>query len=120
MNIEFERGIERDDLLNKFNTSTCSKVIGHAALTLLLLAVVSCGTVKNSARLGPEAGMIQNLNLIAVPVGLNLDKFPGAESFSVKVYANNEANPKAVAIRAGALEVITFDGIFSTPTNLPS
>ena len=50
---------------------------------------------------------------------VNLDKFPGAESFSVKVYANNEANPKAVAIHQGSVEIVTFDGIFSTPTNLP-
>jgi hypothetical protein len=106
--------------LKKFNTRSWCKIIGVAAVTLLLLAGVSCGTVKNSPRLGPNAGMVEKLNLIAVPVGLNLDKFPGAESFSVKVYANNEANPKAVAIHQGSIEIVTFDGIFSTPTNLPA
>ncbi len=91
---------------------------------LLVCAVTSflsaCATSKKpGSSFGAEAGAIEGLNVLAIPVGLNLDRIPGPDSFSVKVYAVNATNPKAVPIRSGTLEILTFDGTFFGRTNVP-
>jgi hypothetical protein len=60
------------------------------------------------------------LNVITVPVALDLDGHPGADGVAVKLYANDAQNPKAVRIRDGILELIMFDGTFFGRTNVPT
>jgi hypothetical protein len=71
-----------------------------------------------SARLGGQEWIVQ-LNLITVPVALDLDNQPGVDGISVKVYASAEANPKPVPIRAGSLELLLFDGPFHRQASQP-
>ena len=88
--------------------------------SLALLLCVSCATHRPApAQASPEPGEITALNVIAVPVGLNLDNIPGPDSFSVKVYATDSVHPKAIPIRKGTLEILTFDGTLYGRSNLP-
>lgn len=64
-------------------------------------------------------GPIREVNIITSPVGLNLDGIPGLDGFSLKVYANDESNPKTVAIRGGSLAIEMYDGTFYGRTNTP-
>lgn len=59
------------------------------------------------------------LNVITVPVALDLDGRPGADGVAVKLYANDAKNPKATRIRGGTLELLMFDGSFFGRTNVP-
>ena len=87
---------------------------------MVALFAAACATSKKTElETTSESGAIDILNVIAVPVGLNLDRDPGPDSFSVKVYANTPERPKAVPIKKGTLEILTFDGTFFGRTNLP-
>jgi hypothetical protein len=79
----------------------------RAWLILTALALVACKTTPFSA----QENIVQ-LHLMTVPVALDLDGRPGADGVSVKVYAAAKDNPKQVAIRKGALDVLMFDGAF--------
>lgn len=59
------------------------------------------------------------MNVITVPVALDLDGRPGADGVAVKLYANEAGNPKAIRIREGILELLMFDGTFFGRTNVP-
>lgn len=87
---------------------------------MVALFATACATSKKSEAITQrESGGIDTLNVIAVPVGLNLDQTPGPDSFSVKVYANTAEEAKAIPITNGTLEILTFDGTFFGRTNLP-
>ncbi len=89
-----------------------------ALLTICVLFLSACSTPPKSSD-EPEPGAIVKLNLIAVPVGLNLDNRPGPDGFSVKVYANDTLHAKGIPIRDGLLEILAFDGSFFGRTNMP-
>lgn len=59
------------------------------------------------------------MNILTSPVGIDLDGRPGIDGFALKAYASTAANPKAVPIRSGTLEVLMFDGTLYGRTNLP-
>ncbi len=87
---------------------------------MVALFATACATSKKSEPVTHhESGSIDTLNVIAVPVGLNLDQNPGPDSFSIKVYANTADEAKAIPITKGTLEIVTFDGTFFGRTNLP-
>ena len=81
-----------------------------AAAGLLLAALVLLVGCK-STRIGADNHIVQ-LNLITVPVALDLDGRPGPDGISIRVYASAKDTPKQVAIRKGTLEVLMFDGPF--------
>ena len=72
---------------------------------------------------GPDiasGGRIAQINVITAPVGLNVNGIPGADGFSMKVYANDERNPKTVPLDGGAIEILMFNGTFYGLTNVPA
>jgi hypothetical protein len=81
-----------------------------ATAALLLVMLVPLAGCK-SATFGTEVSIVQ-LNLITVPVALDLDGRPGPDGISIRVYASAKDSPKQVAIRKGTLEVLMFDGPF--------
>ncbi len=89
-----------------------------AAAGCLLAALPALPGCK-STPLGTGSNIVQ-LNLITVPVALNLDGLPGPDGISIRVYASAKDNPKQVAIKKGTLEVILFDGPFQRQGPPPS
>jgi hypothetical protein len=57
------------------------------------------------------ATAIEEINLLAIPVALNLDLAPGVDGFVIKVFASNRKRPKPFPIVSGQIEVLMFDGI---------
>ena len=56
-------------------------------------------------------GNIDEVNVLAVPVALDLDQVPGPDGFVIKVYAGSRKRPKPFGIDDGKLEVLMFDGL---------
>lgn len=70
---------------------------------------------------GRSAGAaIEEINLLAIPVAVNLDQTPGLDGFVIKVYASNRDRPKPVQIEDGALDIFMFDGILGVTTTASS
>lgn len=86
------------------------------AVSLLVLALLGACTSITPV---PSTGPITALHLITVPVALDLDRRPGPDGISLKIYANDSAHPKPIRIEAGTLEILMFDGTFAGRTNLP-
>ncbi len=57
---------------------------------------------------------IHELNLLSMPVAVNLDGKDGADGIAIKVFAANQDEPKAVPIRKGHLEILAYDGKVDT------
>jgi hypothetical protein len=96
------------------------QLLRGASGALLALALLGSGCQSRPAARSsaPRDGIVQ-LNLITVPIALNLDGLPGPDGVSAKVYANQAREPKPVRISEGVLEVILFDGSFYGRTNVP-
>lgn len=65
---------------------------------------------------------IDEIHVLTMPMALNLDQNPGADGFAVKIYAIDQAHPKSVAVTAGSLEVLIYDGMVpaaALATNAP-
>jgi hypothetical protein len=92
---------------------------------LVLITLILTGCTSPSARSSvptppaPSKDRIAQLNVITVPVALDLDGKPGADGIAVKLYANNARDPKAIRIREGTVEFVMFDGTFHGRTNPP-
>lgn len=83
------------------------------AFALLLLGCASDGPLTSH-------GPITELNMLAVPVALNLDGLPGPDTVAVKIYAGNPREAKPVPITSGSLELLMFDGLLKKSTNAPT
>jgi hypothetical protein len=85
------------------------------ARCLFLVPLLGCVSGRDKERplaastLAPSA--ISELNLLAIPVALDLDGVPGADGFVLKVYAGNRRRPKPIPIESGTLEIFMFEGI---------
>ena len=86
-----------------------------AAVALVLGACKSATTATSPK----DKDRIVELNLITVPVALDLDGQPGVDGIAVKLYASNGRDPKASRIREGKVEFVLFDGTFHGRTNAP-
>ncbi len=84
-----------------------------------LAGCVGCTTASPTA--GPTAGPpIQELNVLSMPVALNLDGKDGADGIAIKVFAGRQDEPKAVPIQDGNLEIVAYDGnLDATPGAKP-
>lgn len=100
---------------------------GRTAIRSLALALglgfgLGCvsGGPSTQPRLQPAAdsGPVDEINLLAIPVALNLDARPGPDGFVIKIYASNKKRPKPVPLENGTLEVLMFDGIPGTTAEL--
>lgn len=85
-----------------------------AGLLCLFLGCVSDQDSKKpsvTSFFGGGGPAIDEINLLAVPVALNLDGIPGLDGFVIKIYASNRERPKPVPIEAGSVEVLMYNGI---------
>jgi hypothetical protein len=64
-------------------------------------------------------GTIDEINLLAIPVAVNLDGMPGVDGFVIKIYASSRKRPKPVAIEDGTIEIDMFDGIPTAAVGAP-
>ena len=82
------------------------------------MAFTVCACKSNTPTVSTKDRIVQ-LNVITVPVALDLDGKAGPDGIAVKLYANNSRNPKAARIREGTVEFVMFDGTFHGRTNPP-
>jgi len=88
-----------------------------AALMLppLLLASSGCGTSRPAAKPAPgrasPAPRVDELNLVTMPVAVNLESKLGINGISVKVFAGDYQRPKTQPIKDGTLQILMFDGL---------
>ena len=88
-------------------------------VAILLLFVSSCTSTKNAGSVSASARDITELNMLAVPVALNLDGFPGPDTIAVKIYAGNLREASPVPITTGRIELLMFNGLLKRSTNAP-
>ncbi len=84
---------------------------------LLALGLAACAT-KPGAPPPADSATLDELNLLGLPVAVNLDDRPGADGVVVKLFATRRTTPRAVPIRSGTLELTAYPGTPS-PTALP-
>jgi len=87
---------------------------------VFLVLVSGCSSTKPEATNTSPPGEIAELNIVTVPVALNLDNVPGPESISVKIFAGDTKHPKPIPIKGGQLEILMFNGTFFGLTNVPT
>ncbi len=86
------------------------------AAVLLLATATGCVSEPRQSKPAPRVtdsgdAPIQEIDVLALPVALNLDQKPGPDGFLIKVFATNRKKPKAIAIDEGKIEVFMFDGV---------
>lgn len=81
----------------------------------LVWALAGCSTSKPPAKPAPvaaaTAAQVDELNLVTMPVAVNLESRPGVDGIAVKVYAVDVRRPKTQPIQSGVLEILMFDGL---------
>jgi hypothetical protein len=91
------------------------RILGPLACALALAVGLGCVTEGKRPRPVPDAetggGPIEEINLLAVPVALNLDQTPGLDGFVLKIYATTRKRAKPIPIEEGKVEVLMFDGM---------
>jgi len=93
-------------------------LLAEIALVALLL-LGGCATEPRRARIktSAPAGDVVELNLLAMPVALNLNGLRGSDGFAVKVYVSAAGSAKAVPLKSGTLEILMFDGVLNKTSN---
>ena len=77
---------------------------------------LGCGCATTSGGADRTVSDVVELNLLTLPVALNLDARPGADGVAVKLFALSAGAPKPTPIRAGSVEVLLFDGLLPQDT----
>ena len=88
------------------------------AACLLAVALCGCVTDRQPPR-GASPSSIDELNLLGLPVAVNLDGRPGADGVVVKLFATSRSGSRAMPLRSGTLELIAYEGTPS-PAALPA
>lgn len=89
---------------------------------LLLAALLPTGCHTNESRppnavITAQSAPVDQLHLISLPVGVDLDGKPGADGFAIKIFASRKGSDRPVAIKSGTLDVLLFDGILDNLEN---
>lgn len=90
-----------------------------AAVCCAVCLGVGCVTGSRNAPAGSRGlaqAAVEEINLLAIPVAVNLDQNSGLDGFVIKVYASNRSQPKPMTIGSGTIEVFMFDGILGVTT----
>ncbi|MGA2656660.1 MAG: hypothetical protein ABSH34_03975 [Verrucomicrobiota bacterium] len=91
------------------------RVLAALVLLPLLLCLSGCGTSGPPARPAPDrpssGSRIDELNLVTMPVAVNLESKLGMNGIQAKVYAVDYQRPKTQPIKDGTLEILMFEGL---------
>jgi hypothetical protein len=88
--------------------------------TALALALALTGCVSSlPTPVRRSSGAIIEVNLLTMPVALNLNAAPGADGIQVRVFLVAQGQAKTVPMASGTLEVVAYDGSVS-PEHLPA
>jgi hypothetical protein len=100
------------------NTSHVIKLAFAGLLCVLL--VTACSSPRATSSVGAPSGpnTIDQIRLVALPVALNLDRRPGVDGFGIKVYGLNQNQAKPQEIRRGTIEIVMYDGLLPSGTNV--
>ena len=88
-----------------------------AALVLLSLFLGAAGCVTSGPRAKPapkepsSKARVDELDLVTMPVAVNLESKLGLSGIQVKIYASDSQRPKPHAITDGTLEILMFEGL---------
>ncbi|MGV3771807.1 MAG: hypothetical protein ACO1QB_02830 [Verrucomicrobiales bacterium] len=99
-------------MLKRFSRFIAVQVVASLGLLCLCGCITEGTEPKKIKKLPPppEDARIEQLHLWSLPVGLNLDGKPGADGFSIKIYASSPDYPKPIAFNKGELEILMYDG----------
>src|SRR5688572_893085 len=97
------------ELVHRARAHLAPTIINLSALLLVLLLFGCRSASPSSVPAGTPA--VTELNMLAVPVALNLDGLPGPDTVAVKIYAGNLRESKPVPITSGKVELFMFDGL---------
>lgn len=86
------------------------------ALAAVALCLAACKSVPSGN--APKDRIVE-LNLITVPVAIDLDGRAGVDGIALKLYASNGRDPKAIRVSEGKVDFVLFDGTFHGRTNPP-
>ena len=89
-------------------------------LSLLVCSMLALGALLGCVSEGKQpprpaslsdsgGGPIDQINLLAYPVAIDVDQTPGPDGFALKVYANTRRSAKPIPIEAGKIEIFMFD-----------
>lgn len=91
---------------------------------LLLAGLAWIGLAAGCAS-GPRNGPVspvESLYLFCTPIAVDLDRVPGPDGFSARLFAKGPKGSKGVTIAKGAVEVLMYDGLHTegtTPAPVP-
>ena len=87
---------------------------------VMLSALMWSGCASTGGGGSGDNGGVDELNLFAAPVAVDIDQLPGADGVALRVYASSGGRAKGVTIRKGTLEVLMYDGALAevNPANL--
>lgn len=80
-----------------------------AAFLAIGVTLAGCAT-RPVAPAPPRNAVITEVNLITMPVALNLNATPGADGVQLRVFLVAQGHSETVPIPAGRLEIVAYDG----------
>jgi len=103
--------------INRDPAAPAALPLALCLLTLLCLLLTACASKSGATSPGSRT-TINELNLLAMPVAVNLDDTPGADGVVLKLFAANRGHPRTLPLRSGTLEIAAYPGTPS-PAALP-
>ena len=89
-------------------------LLGLLLSAFVQLVLVGCASSKANrpavSHFGVLQAQIDELDLLAMPVALNLDAAPGVDGFAIRVFALDRSRPKAQPLASGVMEILMYDG----------
>ena len=79
--------------------------------------LAGCSGPSSAARPLPRgapassSSRVDEINLVALPVPVNLESLPGVDGIVLKIYGVSFKHPRTQPIRSGVLDVIMWDGL---------
>ncbi|MCX6928703.1 MAG: hypothetical protein NT154_36645 [Verrucomicrobia bacterium] len=83
----------------------------------LVWVLAGCMGPSSAARPSPRgttasaSSRVDEINLVALPVPVNLESMPGVDGIVLKIYGASYKHPRTQPIHSGVLEVLMWDGL---------
>jgi hypothetical protein len=100
--------------MTKPPTDVVTKLLLVAALGWLLTGCSARSSAARPSARGAAASAssrVDEINLVALPVPVNLEAMPGIDGIVLKIYPVSDKHPRTQPIHSGVLDVIMWDGL---------